>query len=144
MLKKILLLIIITIIFSTFLFIRNKDIPVFLEDRGNAYIYHFYYDNLTTKNLYNELSFFDGSDIVIHMYSKLDDKVIKYDFSSYDLKKKLGEFFNYYLSLIDDEKEIDRVYINGIKIHEIIIKMPDEIANHYLKNSHNIRYNVIK
>lgn len=144
MFKRLLLFFVFIFIFSSFMINRSKDMPVFLEDGGDVYIYHFYYDDLTTKNILEELSFLKDDDVMVHLYSNIDEKVVRYNFSSSDIKNKIGDYFDYYLSMLDNQNDIDRIYLKGIKINEIIIKMPENLANKYLNSKTGIKYEIFE
>lgn len=155
MLKKLFLIL---FMFITILIIKtntSKISQVFnqLEDKtvelDNQYKeYHIYYDNinLTTSNILNELSFLEHqNNIKIILITDIAGEDIEYSIDSSNLSKKLGDFFNYCISILESkylDKEVESAYSNGIKINKMIITMPKVLANNYLQYKDNLQYEI--
>lgn len=108
--------------------------------------YHINYDNLTTNNILDELSFLeDLDDIKIVVITEVANELIEYNINSNSLKKELGEFFNYCISKLEDkylDDEIVKAYSNGIKVQKLIITMSKVLANNYLQYNKDLKYEI--
>lgn len=108
--------------------------------------YHINYDNLTTNNILEELEFLENLDnIKIVVITKVADELIEYNINSNNLKKELGEFFNYCISKLEDkylDEEIVKAYSSGIKIKKLIITMSKVLANNYLQYNQDLKYEI--
>lgn len=110
--------------------------------------YHISYDNsnLTTSNILGELSFLEyEKNIKIVIITEVADEMIQYNINSSNLKKELGEFFNYCVSKLESkflDNEVVKAYSSGIKINKLIITMPSVLANNYIQNKTDIKYEI--
>lgn len=108
--------------------------------------YHINYDNLTTNNILDELSFLEGlDDIKIVVITELANESIEYNINSKNLKKELGEFFNYCISKLEDkylDDEIVKAYSSGIRVQKLIITMSKVLANNYLQYNKDLKYEI--
>lgn len=108
--------------------------------------YHINYDNLTTNNILDELSFLeDLDDIKIVVITEVANELIEYNINSNSLKKELGEFFNYCISKLEDkylDDEIVKAYSNGIRVQKLIITMSKVLANNYLQYNKDLKYEI--
>ena len=142
MLKRLLSIFFIVILVICLLINNKKIIPTFMDD--GEYTYHFYYDNLTTNYILDELSVLANYDVDIYIIVNVNNNQVDYAFNSKNMKIKLGEFFNYCVMLLDNQDDINKAYAYGFKVTDIVIRMNNSIADVYLSSKKNIKYRIFE
>lgn len=143
MIKKIIILILLISCASILKRYKVDILSTFSEKEFVTYHeYHISYENenLTTNNLLSELEFLKNEENITITIVTFDD--IRYDIRSNSMKRDTGKFFDNYIKLLEkneNDKKIIETYSNGIRIKELIIYMPDILANNYLQNK-NLEY----
>lgn len=143
MIKKIIILILLISCASILKRYKVDILSTFSEKEIATYHeYHISYENenLTTNNLLSELEFLKNEENITITIVTFDN--IRYDIRSNSMKSDTGKFFDNYIKLLEkneNDKKIIETYSNGIRIKELIIYMPDILANNYLQNK-NLEY----